>query len=183
VGLRVLQHPRERHAWKNTARLLALCVADTQWAQAERVDRCPWPTAGAHAAADADADPGPYVLLYPPTPGDGAIVPPPALPWDPASSTTPPGVRLVVIDATWRKAYRMLAESPWLQSLPRWSLAVAPPSRYGVRRARGAQQRSTFEAAALALAGLNGPDWPLPRLMAVFDAFNARLAGRMRASG
>lgn len=164
VQLLVLQHPREQRAPKGSARLLHLAVAGSQLLAGER-----WASAPVQARGDDRLN----LLLYPPTPGDGALPAPPPLlqPLPP-----PAGLRLVVLDATWRKSRRMLYESPWLQGLPRLALTAPPPSRYHVRRARGDDQRSTFEAAVLALAQLHGPAWPAERLWPVFDAFVAQLS-------
>lgn len=158
VQLRVLQHPREQREVKGTARLLQLAVAGAELRVGER---WPQPPDGWDVSRTD-------LLLYPAMPGDRSLPVPPALP----SPLPPPRqLRLVVLDATWRKSRRMLYESPWLQQLPRLVLADPPASRYRVRRARGAAQRSTYEAAALALAQLNGPGWPVDVLWPVFEAF------------
>jgi DTW domain-containing protein YfiP len=44
-------------------------------------------------------------------------------------------VRLVVIDATWRKSLRMLLEHRALAELPRLSLDMPAPTRYRAIRA------------------------------------------------
>lgn len=164
VELLVLQHPREQRALKGSARLLHLAVQGSTLLAGEA-----WGT-----APPAAADPQRLsLLLYPATPGDAHLPPPPA--W-PQPLPPPQALRLVVLDATWRKSRRMLYDSPWLQGLPRLGLVAPPPSRYHVRRARGDAQRSTFEAAVLALAQLNGPAWPAERLWPVFDAFVDQLS-------
>ncbi len=178
VSLLILQHPREQHEPKGTARLLHLAVAGSRLLVGDR-----WPTppdpSGAEQLPGIATPPGPAtplnaprhdLLLYPATPGDAALPAPPAL--DAAWLAQPAQLRLVVIDGTWRKSRRMLYDSPWLQGLPRLALADPPPSRYRVRRARGGQQRSTFEAVLLALAALAPADAaPLAPLWDVFDAF------------
>lgn len=164
VQLLVLQHPREQRALKGSARLLHLAVVGSQLLVGER-----WSVAPPEAPAVGRVD----LLLYPATAGDVDLsLPPPA----PQPLPPPQRLRLVVLDATWRKSRRMLYESPWLQALPRLGLAAPPPSRYHVRRARGDDQRSTFEAAVLALSQLNGPAWPAERLWPVFEAFVAQLS-------
>lgn len=56
---------------------------------------------------------------------------------------------LILIDATWKKAKRMLHENPWLTKLPR--LALNPPSQsdYILRKGPGGAALSTLEAFAL----------------------------------
>ena len=67
-----------------------------------------------------------------------------------------PGVvrQLVLLDGTWRKTRKLLHLNPWLQQLPRFALPTPPPSRYLIRKAQQADQRSTLEAACLALGAL-----------------------------
>lgn len=181
VQLLVLQHPRELHEPKGSARLLHLAVANSVLLVGEA-----WPEAPADLPPDHEtaADPPDMarrsVLLYPPTPGQADLPLPPAMPAD--WLLQPDRLRLVVLDGTWRKSQRMLHQSPWLQSLPRLSLVNPAPSRYALRRARGLDQRSTFEAAVLALQSLGpevaasvAPLWP------VFDAFVAQVLLQQQA--
>ena len=178
VALLILQHPREQTEVKGTARLLHLALAGSRllvgdsWPvspdQSEAVQ--PPGLAAPVGLAMPCSAPRRDLLLYPATPGDATLPAPPPL--DLAWLAQPAKLRLVVIDGTWRKSRRMLYGSPWLQGLPRLTLADPPPSRYRIRRARGGQQRSTFEAVLLALtalapaeAGLLAPLWD------VFEAF------------
>jgi DTW domain-containing protein YfiP len=163
VELLILQHPREQLEAKGTARLLHLAIAGSRLLVGED-----WPHAPALPGATGRRD----LLLYPPTPGDAALPEPPTL--DVRSRAALGPLRLVVIDGTWRKSRRMLYGSPWLQSLPRFSLDAPPPSRYrAIRRARGDGQRSTFEAAVLALQALAPDPAHLAALWPVFDRFVA----------
>ena len=182
VALLILQHPREQREPKGTARLLHLAVAGSRLRVGALWPASPEPLGSTEASeraatpgtepADAQAGPWRDVLLYPATQADASMPTPPTL--NPAWLAAPQQLRLVVIDGTWRKARRMLHDSPWLQSLPRLSLQGSAASRYQrIRRARGAGQLSTFEAAVWALAQLQ-PGWdaePLAVLWAAFDAF------------
>lgn len=167
LSLLILQHPREQREVKGTARLLHLAVAGSRLLTGERWLADPEPQ-----SARLD------LLLYPPTPGDATLPAPPPLP---EPLPPPHRLRLVVVDATWRKSRRMLGESPWLQGLPRLALQQPPASRYRIRRARGAGQLSTFEATALALAQLQGDAGVAEALWPVFEAFVAQLAARQLA--
>lgn len=174
VSLLILQHPREQREVKGTARLLHQAVAGSRLLIGERWDQAP-------AAGDAPGvAPRHEVLLYPATPGDAALPAPPPL--DAAWLAQPHGLRLVVIDGTWRKSRRMLYDSPWLQALPRLALATPPPSRYRIRRARGEGQLSTFEATLLALGQLAPAHDPGPALWPVFEAFVAGELARQPAA-
>lgn len=170
VSLLILQHPREQREAKGTARLLHQAVAGSRLLIGERWAVAPEPQAGGRRD----------LLLYPATPGDAALRRPPAL--DAAWLADPTGLRLVVIDGTWRKSRRMLYDSPWLQGLPRVALAAPPPSRYRIRRARGEGQLSTFEATLLGLAQLAPAHDPGPALWPVFEAFVAAELARQPAT-
>jgi DTW domain-containing protein YfiP len=63
-------------------------------------------------------------------------------------------LRLVVLDATWRKSRLMLLQNPMLQSLPRLALSDVPESQYVIRNAHQAHQLSTLEATTYALMEL-----------------------------
>jgi DTW domain-containing protein YfiP len=111
-------------------------------------------------------------LLYPDVPAAPA-------PSAPQTAALAP-VRLVVIDATWRKSLRMLLEHPALAALPRLSLDAPAPSCYGaIRVARRADQVSTLEATVQALAMLEGPSFNAAPLLDAFSRFVAGVAFRV----
>jgi DTW domain-containing protein YfiP len=90
-------------------------------------------------------------------------------------------LRLVVIDATWRKSLRMLLEHPALAALPRLTLLTPAPTRYrAIRAARRADQVSTLEATVQALAMLEGPTFGAAPLLEAFGCFVAGVAARRR---
>ena len=66
----------------------------------------------------------------------------------------PEHLRLVVIDATWRKSRKILYLNPVLQRLPRLALENPPVSVYRVRKADHENQLSTLEASCYALQQL-----------------------------
>lgn len=69
---------------------------------------------------------------------------------------------LVVLDATWKQARKMLHRHAPLFALPRWELPGPAPAASRLRRAHDPQARSTLEAIADALAILDGPDVGAP---------------------
>jgi DTW domain-containing protein YfiP len=162
----VLQHPQEQRQAKNSVALLHLSLAHCEVVVGERF-------APAALTALLQRPGRQTLLLYPDTPAVPA--PPPV--------DLPPGapVRLVVMDATWRKSLRMLLEHPVLAALPRLSLAAPAPTRYRtIRAARRADQVSTLEATVQA--------WPaggaVVRRCAAADAFGRfvdGVAARQRA--
>ncbi len=107
------------------------------------------------------------LLLYPAEPGN----PPAAAPTLPLPDPT--GWRLVLLDGTWRQTRQLLRLNPLLQALPRRALPAPPPSRYTIRRAQRPEQRSTLEAACLALAALQGDADRFAPLLAAFDGWVA----------
>lgn len=168
VELLILQHPEEVGHAKNTGRLLHLCLPNSRLEVGEQ-----WPQTHLQALLhEGDTQPVRSMLLYPPTAPDPQLplIQPPALPatW----LEKPAQLRLVVLDATWRKSRKMLYLNPALQQLPRYALRGDFTGRYTIRKAHSPQQLSSFEAAAYALAELQ---WSvggseLPQLIEAFDA-------------
>lgn len=162
----VLQHPQEHGQAKNSVALLSLSLAHCQVVVGERFN---------HDALHALLHPpGMAVrLLYPDV---HAVPAPPAPALNPAES-----LRLVVIDATWRKSLRMLLEHPALAALPRVALTAPAPTRYrDIRAARSPDQLSTLEATVQALAMLEGADFDGAPLLEAFGHFVEREVGRRR---
>lgn len=158
----ILQHPLETHHAKNSARLLHLSLPGSRLLVGEVFDETAWQTPG---------DPRYTVLLYPPTHTQGHA-PPAAL--DSTQLTNPAQVRLIVLDATWRKSRKMLHQSPALQRLPRLALTDVPPPRYAIRKAHAPGQLSTLEATCAALAQLEGNAAHWQALLNAFDQFVAQ---------
>jgi DTW domain-containing protein YfiP len=163
VELLVLQHPLEVHNAKNSARLLHLCLPGSRLLVGETFSASEL-DAALHGGGRTP------LLLYPHTPGEAAL----GLPAPPVLASEmlerPDTLRLVLLDATWRKSRKMLYLNPSLQGLPRLALHDLPPSAYRIRKAHAADQLSSLEAAAHALAQLeNRPE----RYKPLFQAFNA----------
>ena len=152
----VLQHPQEQRQAKNSVALLRLSLARCEVVVGERFEpellqallhRPGWQTR----------------LLYPNVPA----APSPAAP-----QATDQPLRLVVIDATWRKSLRMLLEHPALAALPRLSLDAPAPTHYRViRAARRADQVSTLEATVQALATVEESAFDAAPLIDAFRRF------------
>ncbi len=159
-----LQHPQEQRQAKNSVALLRLSLARCEVVVGERF---------ADAALQALLHrPGVQTrLLYPDVPAAPAPVAAPI--------TAGAPVRLVVLDATWRKSLRLLLEHPALAALPRLSLDAPAPTRYrAIRAARRADQVSTLEATVQALAQLEGPAFDGQPLLDAFGDFVAAVAVR-----
>jgi len=174
VELLVLQHPLEVHNAKNSARLLHLCLVSSRLLVGEAFDPAEL-DAALHAGGRAP------LLLYPQMPGEAAL----GLPAPPAVDAPlleqPGKLRLVLLDATWRKSRKMLYVNPLLQHLPRLALHDLPPSAYRIRKAHAPDQLSSLEAAAHALIQLeNSPEHYAP-LFASFNGFVEQQSERFRA--
>ncbi|WP_326544033.1 tRNA-uridine aminocarboxypropyltransferase [Pseudorhodoferax sp.] len=167
--LLVLQHPQEQRQAKNSVSLLRLSLAHCEVVVGERFAPA--------ALAALLRRPGRNTrLLYPDVPAAPAPHDAPA----PGPAAALP-LRLVVIDATWRKSLRMLLEHPALAALPRLCLAAPAPTRYrAIRAARRADQVSTLEATVQALAMLEGPSFDAQPLLDAFGHFVAGVAARQQ---
>jgi len=75
---------------------------------------------------------------------------------------------LILLDGTWKKAYKMWQLSTNLQALPTVNLDNADRGNYRIRKSPKDQGVSTVEAGYLALAALEGEEKFFPLL----DAFN-----------
>lgn len=162
----VLQHPQEQRHAKNSVALLRHSLAHCEVVVGERF-------APAALAAMLHRPGRDTRLLYPDVP----MVPASFAPGAAAGAS----LRLVVIDATWRKSLRMLLEHPTLAALPRLSLAAPAPTRYrAIRAARQSSQVSTLEATVQALAMLEGPSFDAAPLLDAFGLFVAGVAARQQ---
>src|SRR3954470_19195678 len=77
--------------------------------------------------------------------------------------------QLVIVDGTWHQTKTLIREIPGLQSLPRYRLAPAVPSRYRIRREPSATSLSTVEAAVFALRTLEPETYGFDQLLASFN--------------
>lgn len=157
VPVLILQHPKEAGSAKNTAGLLHLSLSNSELQIGEA-----FPASQLEALLGNKTN----VLLYPHSTD-------PALPVAPTFDLTQKAdnLRLVVIDATWRKSRKMLYLNPALQTLPRLALTDTPPSAYRIRSSQGPGHLSTLEASCYALTLLeNDPDNYRP-LLAAFNRY------------
>ena len=163
VEVLILQHPLEVANAKGSARLLHLSLPASRLVTGE--------------VFDLEAllqKPKTNVLLYPESPPDLSPVASPLNVLPAYVPGKPADLRLIVIDATWRKSRKMLYRNASLQQLPRLSLNGVPESRYRIRKAHKPGQLSTLEASCLALAQLEGDAERYAPLLRAFDGFVAQ---------
>jgi DTW domain-containing protein YfiP len=169
VEVLILQHPLEAGNAKGSARLLYLCLPNSRMATGEVFDASVLAPTSKHD-----------ILLYPDTGQDAAVgLPtPPPLPATLANTLgSPAQIRLIVLDATWRKSRKMLYCNPPLHRLPRMSVQGLPASSYRIRKAHSPEQLSTLEATCAALAQLEGNPEKYQALLAAFDGFVVQQMG------
>ena len=143
----IIQHPLEQKNAKGTARLLNLCLENSQLLVAEQF---------ADAELKALLDQPYFNLLLYPSPNDDkhniSCLSPTLILKNPAQyNLEQKPLRLILLDGTWRKSRKLLHCNPRLAALPRLTLEQIPASRYHIRKAHKPEQLSTFEACAEAL--------------------------------
>ena len=165
VPVLVLQHPLECSHAKGSVPLLRMSLSHCTCEVGERFEPA---TLAAWLGESA-------LLLYPghgpdtPT-GHGDATPMPAAPR-----------LLVVLDGTWRKTRKLLHLNPLLASLPRLALGDPPARLYLSRKAQRPEQRSTLEAACLALGALEGRPAHYAPLLRAFESWVQTQLGAPRA--
>jgi DTW domain-containing protein YfiP len=112
---------------------------------------------------DTSSDPARRLVLFP-TDGARALSP---------REVGPDPLMLVVPDASWSQARRIVHREPIARDAERVALPPGAPSRYLLRRAGREGGLCSLEAIARALAILEGPSIEA-HLLAVLDAFVAR---------
>lgn len=194
VELLILQHPLEAANAKGSARLLHLSLPRSRLITGETFApqelqaalHAPLVAPVPPAAGMFAARPRQPVLLYPETTEAHALGMTRPVMLDETHLPDLASIRLVVLDGTWRKSRKMLYANPLLQALPRLALRDPPPSRYLIRKAHGAHQLSTLEAACYALMQLerNGARYqPLLDAFSGFVSQQIALAATARQAG
>lgn len=149
LGLGILQHPSEQHQAKGTARLAHLCLQD-----------CPiWVGESVDALADLQAwlQAKPTLLLFPAQEDKGVDSAPNQVVYtENMSDTSVSEIQVLLLDGTWRKAYKLLQTNPALQALPRLQLSGEWQSAYAIRKAPNIRSLSTLEAIHAVLCELEG---------------------------
>ena len=134
----ILQHPSETKAAKNTARLLALCHQGTKiWVGETPEDFAP-------LMHEIDTSHRQTLLLYP---GDNAITIEEYRQDTTDERTTATYTRILLLDGTWKKAFKIKQLNPWLNTFPSISIENQT-SRYVIRQTKHVRDSlSTIEAA------------------------------------
>jgi Uncharacterized conserved protein len=171
----ILQHPDEVSHPKNSACLLALAL--------DNCERWVGEDFSEHSALNERLAKSQrrYAVLYP---GEHAIA---------LSSLTKPLASatasdrempwgIILLDGTWKKAYKLYQLSKNLHDLPTVKITTMPPSQYTIRKSGKPGALSTLEAGFAALSELSGNREHYNPLLASFEAMIARQLAFMPAS-
>ncbi|WP_289097726.1 tRNA-uridine aminocarboxypropyltransferase [uncultured Pseudoalteromonas sp.] len=151
----ILRHPNEEKVTKNTANLLNLGLDNCQILAGEsEQDFLQLATLPKATTA----------VLYP---ADNALCLDEHTATATADAFKQSLTHLIVIDGTWKKAYKMLQLTPSLQGFQAVSFKQIPQNKYVIRKAPRADSLSTLEAVAHSLKLIEGLDvTPLYKLLA-----------------
>ena len=147
VKIIIIQHPKEQKHPYNTGRIVHKCIANSELIIAEVLD-----TKNIDQLVTADS-----TLLFP------------EMNWlAPSAEPQVPVKQLIVIDATWKKAKKILHLNPDLQRLPRLSLSEQSKSNYQIRTSTVPNGLSTIESVTEALESLQ-PKMQFDKLLIPFQ--------------
>lgn len=153
----ILQHPSESNQAIGTARILSLSLSNCQLFVGEDFTH--------HAElnallADNDRQ---YLLLYP---ADDALT---VNEWQQQAKSATTKLGIILLDGTWRKAYKIYQLSKNIQSLPCLGLNTLEKSRYRIRKTSKAAGLATVEAGFYALSQLSHDPQKFMPLMTTFE--------------
>jgi len=129
----VMQHPSEVKAAKNTVRLAQLCLKNLTLIVGEEPD---------DFKSIQNLSVENTFLLYP---DDDAI----EVEHLKQSNRLP--INLIILDGTWKKAYKLKMMNPWLSQFKTLSFASLPKNQYVIRKAKRSDSLSSLEAIAYSL--------------------------------
>ena len=163
----LLQHPKEQGHTKGTADLLRLSLSNCQIIVGEDFS-------GNEALNSLLANsPGQVYLLYPAEKAE--ILTSPTAQENTESGDAPrlPGHKvLLLLDATWKKAFKMYSLSSNLKQLPCLRLSDGLEGHYRIRKTSKKGALSTLEACSYALACLEPNNTGHKKLLESFEKFN-----------
>lgn len=161
VELGILQHPSESKQIKGTAIIAELSLQNSHLWVGESLSDLPglvdWLNDGSH-----------ILLLYPPV--EGQIEPYKTISVESMVDTKLDRVKLLVIDGTWRKTFKMMQLNGPLRALDRIELQPSKLSTYQVRKQKNASSLSTIEAIYEVMSQLEDDSEKFQPLLDAFEA-------------
>ncbi|MCE2572543.1 tRNA-uridine aminocarboxypropyltransferase [Motilimonas eburnea] len=145
--LLILQHPSEANKAVGSARILSLSLTNSELICSETL-----PLTYLEAA--------PTYLLYPST---EPVV-------SARSGQFGSNSQFILLDGSWKKAFRLLQLNPALQQLPKVGIEVKQPSQYRIRKSTKSQGVSSVEAGFYLMSQLEGSESKFTSLLSAFDA-------------
>ncbi|QYK01212.1 tRNA-uridine aminocarboxypropyltransferase [Shewanella psychrotolerans] len=160
VELIVLQDPSEVKHAKNSVKLMKAVMKDLRVVVGETTEDF------MSLRAYLDEQTKPIFVLYPSevSLSVGELSP-------------PKEAILLLLDGTWRKAFKLLKLNPWLNQYPAVHLDLDSPSHYTIRKAKRSDSLSTLEAAAMAISIIE----PSCDVSPLTDALSALVDQRLMA--
>lgn len=160
VELIVLQDPGEVKHAKNSVKLMKAVMKELQVVVGETIDDF------ISLKRYLDRQAKPIFVLYPSSDSESI-----------GEMSLPKDVILLLIDGTWRKAFKLFTLNPWLNQYPAVHLDLDSPSNYTIRKAKRADSLSTLEAAAMAIKEIE----PSCDVSPLTDALSALVERRLMA--
>ena len=152
----ILQHPEEVSNAKNTLRLIKLCLPQTEVVIGESVKD--------FAAISESLKKSKVACIYP---GENSKA------LEDTDDTDTDIDTILLIDASWRKAFKILQLNNWIKDIPQYHFSHPPEGKYHIRKAPKEGYLSTLEALSYTLNCLGNDDTaPLTRL---FNHFNQQV--------
>ncbi|QQX82415.1 DTW domain-containing protein [Shewanella sp. KX20019] len=130
----ILQDPTEVGHAKNSVRLLELVIPQTKVVVGETAADF------SQLREQLELTDKPIFLVYPSTASRSV-----------SDIVIDTDVILLLLDGTWRKAYKLLQLNPWLLNFPALHLDLDGASNYTIRKASRSDSLSTLEASAMML--------------------------------
>ncbi len=143
----ILQHPSEANKAVGSARILSLSLTNSELICSETMPLDYLETA-------------PTYLLYP---SNEPVM-------NASSAKFASNSQFILLDGSWKKAFRLLQLNPALQQLPKVGIEVKQPSQYRIRKSTKAQGVSSVEAGFYLMSQLEGSEGKFTPLLSAFDA-------------
>lgn len=147
IEIGILQHPTEAKQIKGTAIIATCSLTRCRHWVGESVKTLP-------GLVEWLNESEPVYLLYPETEDSQALVTIHSI--DEMKALRGSQFKLLVLDGTWRKTFKMMQLNPELNGLPRVALSPKSSSNYRIRKQKDEQSLSTVEAIYELLSQLEG---------------------------
>jgi len=160
IEIGILQHPSEVKQSKGTAIIAKLALTKSQLWVGEVLSELP-------GLLRWLKDEQPVYLLYPKIDDQAEVYQSWSI--DKVKSNKQKDFKVLILDGTWRKTFKMMQLNPELRALPRIELNPKFKSQYKVRKQKDSQSLSTVEAIFEVLSQLENDAEKFQPLVEAFD--------------